>query len=177
MKRSSVRAFGIACFLIGALLTVSDMFHIPLGFNSDSNKNIKQYEEKITNLELQLNEAEEKIKSLEHNNTQTEEKQAAPSENISERSNEESQINPSTAVEEQQTEDIVTGTLYIYTGLTPAEVAQKIKDLGVINNSVEMELFLAQPEYARSLQTGQYKLNSSMTIEEIANMITGKTTE
>ncbi|MFP3918941.1 hypothetical protein U5N28_14155 [Lysinibacillus telephonicus] len=176
MKRSSVRAFGIACFLIGALLTVSNLFHIPLGLSNDSDKSIKQYEEKITNLELQLKEAEEKIKSLELN-TQTKEIQAASSENKSESSNEENQTNQSTAIEEQPAEDIVTGTLYIYSGLTPAEVAKKIKDLGVINNSVEMELFLAQPEYARSLQTGQYNLNSSMTIEEIANMITGKKTE
>ena len=40
--------------------------------------------------------------------------------------------------------------------------------------AVEMELFLAQPEYARSIQIGQYQVNSSMSIEEIANLITRK---
>ena len=37
-----------------------------------------------------------------------------------------------------------------------------------------MELFLAKPEYAKYIQIGQFDLNSSMTIEEIANIITGK---
>jgi len=46
--------------------------------------------------------------------------------------------------------------------------------MGIIKNAVEMELFLAQPEYARSIQIGQYQVNSSMSIEEIANLITRK---
>ncbi|MED3762914.1 hypothetical protein [Ureibacillus terrenus] len=46
--------------------------------------------------------------------------------------------------------------------------------MGIIQNAVEMELFLAQPEYARSIQIGQYEVNSSMSVDEIANLITGK---
>jgi len=53
-------------------------------------------------------------------------------------------------------------------------VAQKLEDGGIITNSVEMELLLANPKYARSLQIGSYEVNSSMTLEEIANLITGK---
>ncbi len=37
-----------------------------------------------------------------------------------------------------------------------------------------MELYLAKPEYAKYIQIGQFELNSSMTIEEIAKIITGK---
>ncbi len=176
MKKSSIRGFGIACFLIGALLTASNIFNLPLGVvKEDNEKNIKQYEEKIMNLEQQLNEANKQIELLEQN------KQTETSKTISKENNADSkleeQTNKAAAVEEQPIDETVTGTLYIYDGLTPAEVAKKIKELGIIDNSVEMELFLAQPEYARSLQKGQFQLNSAMSIEEIANKITGKKTD
>ena len=65
-------------------------------------------------------------------------------------------------------------SLQIYSGITPYSVAQKLEDGGIITNSVEMELLLANPKYARSLQIGSYEVNSAMTLEEIANLITGK---
>jgi hypothetical protein len=169
MKKSSIRAFGIACFLIGALLTVSNQLHLPLGIKTDSEKSEKQYKDELLNLEQQLKEAKDQIKLLEQNKQTEEPKVETSSESKSEDTTEQA-----ATVEEQPKDEVVTGTLYIYSGLTPSEVAQKIKDLGIIDNSIEMELFLAQREYARSLQKGQYELNSSMSIEEIANTITGK---
>ena len=67
-----------------------------------------------------------------------------------------------------------TMSLQIYSGITPYIVAQKLEDGGIIDNSVEMELLLANPKYARSLQIGSYEVNSSMSLEEIAKLITGK---
>lgn len=167
MKKSSLRAFGIACFLIGALITVSDKVKIPL-ITSDKAENVNQYKEKISQLEKQLEEANNQISSLEQNKIQPE--------NTNEEITTEVQ-SQAEATDQDANSSVVTDTLYVYSGLTPADVAQKLKDLGIINNSVEMELFLAQPEYATSIQKGQFKLNSSMTIEEIANIITGKTNE
>lgn len=172
MKRSSIRAFGIACFLIGALLTASNQLHLPLVKNANSETDVKQYKDEISSLEEQLKEAKEEILMFKQNKQPD-----ATTKETSSNNDTEQQPSQETVTEEQPKEEFVTGTLYIYPGLTPADVAQKIKDLGVINNSIEMELFLAQREYARSIQTGQYELNSSMTIEEIANTITGKKTE
>ncbi|UZM98338.1 hypothetical protein OL548_27075 [Lysinibacillus sp. MHQ-1] len=53
---------------------------------------------------------------------------------------------------------------------------KKLEDGGIISNSVEMELLLANAKYARSLQIGSYEVNSSMSLEEIAKLITGKKT-
>lgn len=157
MKRSSLRAFGFAFFLIGALLTINSKVNIP--YISSESENVDQYKENITKLEHQLDEANKQISLLKQN----------------EQSNTQSQTDIHSTKE--MNDDVVTGTLYIYRGLTPADVAQKLKDLGVINNSVEMELFLAQPEYAKSLQKGQFELNSLMSVEEIAAIITGKQQE
>ncbi|SOC21149.1 hypothetical protein SAMN05880501_112134 [Ureibacillus xyleni] len=169
MKRSSVRAFGIACFLIGAILTITNQYNIP--FISSKEDNIQQYKKQIAELEVQLEQANEKLRQAKQTkqNSETVQTKETTADTKNE-AKEPQQESPTT----EKSDEIITETLYIYSGLTSAEVAQKLKDLGIINNSVEMELFLAQPEYAKSIQKGQFKLNSTMTVEEIANIITGK---
>jgi len=159
MKRSTFRGFGIACILSGGLMIGWDYF-FPAESTSDD---IAKYEEKITQLESQLKEKEQQLKEMEH---QTPSNDAKEDNKTTQSSAEESSSN--------EQGDVTEGVLYIYSGLTPYEISKKLKDMGIIQNAVEMELFLAQPEYARSIQKGQYKVNSSMTIEEIANLITGK---
>jgi len=168
MKKSSLRAFGISCFLIGLVITFSETLNIPLLTSSETNAK-EQYTTKISQLEKQLKEANEQISKLEKNEQPSEElvTEETPS-------NEETKATEEKVPEPSSTNQEVTDTLYIYSGLTPAQVAQKLKDMEIIKNSVEMELFLAQPEYATTIQKGQFELSSSMTTEEIANIITGK---
>ncbi|QCR32857.1 endolytic transglycosylase MltG [Lysinibacillus sp. SGAir0095] len=171
MKKSALRAFGLACFIIGLLLTFSEKISIPFISSTDT-KTEEQYNTKIYQLEQQLKAANEQIASLE----QKDQPEQSSNEVVSEDkpSNADTNKSEETVTEPVTTYQEVLDTLYIYAGLTPAEVAQKLKDMKIINNSVEMELFLAQPEYATSIQKGQFELNSSMSIEEIANIITGK---
>ena len=70
--------------------------------------------------------------------------------------------------------DAKTMTLQVYSGITPYVVAQKLEEGDIIQNSVEMELLLANPKYSRSLQIGLYEVNSSMSNEDIAKLITAK---
>ena len=173
MKKSSLRAFGIACFVIGLLITFTDKVNIPF-ISSTETKAEAQYKNTITHLEQQLQDANDQISTLQ----QTEQSEQRAEEIVSEdkpseKENAEAEETEA-SVETEVKEEIVTDTLYIYAGLTSAEVAQKLKDMKIIKNSVEMELFLAQPEYATTIQKGQFELNSSMSIEEIANIITGK---
>lgn len=162
MKKSSLRAFGIACFLIGALLTTIDQFNgnIPFMSTSNDDKTIEQYKKTITKLEKELNATKKQVTALEEN-----------------QSTKTTKVNDSklkTSKGENNSQDVVSGTLYIYSGITPYEVGKKLEDLGIVKNGVEMELYLAKPEYAQSIQIGQFELNSSMSIEEIAKIITGK---
>ncbi len=172
MNKSSVRAFGIACFVIGAGYGVYDKLNINPP-NTNDEQAIAEYEEKITQLEQQLDEAKNQINQFEQEQQQ---EQAQPEEVIETDSTE----NDSSEEDELEANnldipnDIIHATLHIYSGLTPYDIGKKLEDLGVVENGLELELFLAKPEYAKSIQIGQYELNSSMTFEEIANLITGK---
>lgn len=158
MKRSSLRGFGMACILIGSLYAGLEYF----GLTDATSENVQKYEEKIAKLEAQLKDAKEQIKELEKQQTANETQESVAKNPSAEESSSNGQ------------EEVTEGILYIYSGLTPYEIAKKLKDMGIIKNSTEMELFLAQPEYARSIQKGQYRVNSAMSVEEIANLITGK---
>lgn len=160
MKRSTLRGFGIACILIGILYTGLDRLH-PAESTSGE---MEQYEEKIAQLESQLKEAKQQLKQYEKQTSSNETNESGGKD----------QTPSQESAPENEQKDVKEGTLYIYAGQTPYEIAKKLKDMGIIKNAVEMELFLAQPEYARSIQIGQYQVNSSMSIEEIANLITRK---
>lgn len=169
MKKSSLRAFGIACFIIGILITFSEKSALPF-VSPKITEDEEKYKARIVQLEQQLNEANKQLSLLKQDP-----QEGQPTEDvISEEKPREEENSLDTASKTGTTDEYVVGTLYIYGGLTPAEVAQKLKDMGIISNSVEMELFLAQREYATSIQKGQFQLNSSMSVEEIAKIITGK---
>ncbi|HWL22909.1 MAG TPA: hypothetical protein VNR38_04040 [Ureibacillus sp.] len=166
MIKSSIRAFGIACFLIGASLLLIDKF----GHANTVSINEKEYEQKIAALEQQLKVANEELSKLQTNPS---------NETIEESTNSRDDVTISTEEKTQPTEedsskDVVKATLHIYSGLTAYDIGKKLEDFGIVQNGLEMELFLAKPEYAKYIQIGQFDLNSSMTIEEIANIITGK---
>ncbi|KOY81473.1 hypothetical protein I6G82_05055 [Lysinibacillus macroides] len=156
MNQSAIRAFGIAIFLIGALLALADRFDLNIGLPTVASSTKQDAKE----LQTKLHQANEEIASLKE---QLKKEQPAET--------------PATETAEQAdkpTREATTMTLQIYSGITPYIVAQKLEDGGIITNSVEMELLLANAKYARSLQIGSYEINSSMSLEEIANLITGK---
>lgn len=161
MNKSAVRAFGIALFLVGALLALAERFDVNIGIPTVSSSSADQ---EVETLQKKLDAANKEIASL---------KKQASQQPSTEHTSEE-------ATPEEVTEDniastnITTMTLQIYSGITPYIVAQKLEDGGIIPNSVEMELLLANAKYARSLQIGSYEVNSSMSLEEIAKLITGK---
>ena len=154
MNKSAIRAFGIAIFLVGALLALANRFDVNIGLPTKEFSNQQQVKE----LQNKLSKANQEIASL-----KDQLKQVHTTEKTS-----------TTDASEEADTDVTTMSLQIYSGITPYSVAQKLEDGGIITNSVEMELLLANPKYARSLQIGSYEVNSSMTLEEIANLITGK---
>ncbi|WP_341299689.1 hypothetical protein MHB44_14195 [Lysinibacillus sp. FSL H8-0500] len=156
MNQSAIRAFGIAIFLVGALLALADRFDLNIGLptvTSSTKQDVKE-------LQTKLHQADEEIASLKEQL-----KKAQPVE---------TSATDTTGQADKPTPEATTMTLQIYSGITPYIVAQKLEDGGIITNSVEMELLLANAKYARSLQIGSYEINSSMSLEEIANLITGK---
>ncbi|MGE7841026.1 hypothetical protein ACQKNX_09565 [Lysinibacillus sp. NPDC093712] len=166
MNKSSIRAFGVALFLVGALLSVADRFDLNIGLPTVASTNDKAVEE----LQKKFEQATKEIASLKAQTTKETVTQNTKEENATDATAEREHAESSTP----DSDDEVTMTLQIYSGITPYIVAQKLEDGGIITNSVEMELLLANAKYARSLQIGSYEVNSSMTLEEIAKLITGK---
>lgn len=174
MKRSSLRAFGIAFFLIGAIIVIGEKMELPF-FANENGADL----EEITKLEKELSSAKKQITTLEETIAKQKSSEEVNSEQktATETETKTGTESTSTTTDEKkkdEKDEVVTETLYIYDGLSLSDIAQKLKDLEIINNSVEMELFLAQKDYAKFIQIGQFKLNSDMSVEEIANIITGK---
>ena len=164
MNVSSIRAFGIALFLVGALLSISQRFNFNIGLATNTASSDKE----VVTLQKQLEEAMKEITTL---------KEQLPKNKPTEPISADQQNNNSTSNAKEPTKEsgnIQTMTLQIYSGITPYVVAQKLEEGKIISNSVEMELLLANPKYSRSLQIGSYEVNSSMSSEEIAEIITGK---
>ncbi|MGY4796464.1 hypothetical protein ACVNNN_15815 [Lysinibacillus fusiformis] len=157
MNKSAIRAFGMAIFLIGALLALASRFDV----NIVPTKEFSNHQQ-VEELQNKLNKANQENASLKEQLKQVNTTEKTSTTDSSEQ-----------AVEQTDTE-VTSMSLQIYSGITPYSVAQKLEDGGIITNSVEMELLLANPKYARSLQIGSYEVHSSMTLEEIANLITGK---
>ena len=165
MNKSAIRAFGIAIFLVGALLSLADRLDLNIGLPTVASSNDKDVEE----LQKKLEQATKEIATLKANSTKETGNENKQQENTTDTSTEDKRIDSTPNADNE-----VTMTLQIYSGITPYIVAQKLEDGGIITNSVEMELLLANAKYARSLQIGSYEVNSSMSLEEIAKLITGK---
>ena len=56
--------------------------------------------------------------------------------------------------------------------MLPNEVAEVLKENGIIKDALEFSTFLDKKKYSPFIQLGEFELNSDMTHEEIAKVIT-----
>ena len=177
--KKRLQGFGIGLFLAGAVLTLLTQF---------TDFQASQDNEEIKKLQNQLQAANQEIATLNeavaqaslHTEADTSDTEAQPTEEQAEDSKNDEQKE---AVEKpakkessnaEQDENIVSGTILIYEGVSLYDIGKQAEDQGIVENGRELELFLYKPEYARSLQKGQFELNSSMSFEEMALILTGK---
>lgn len=162
--KKSMRAFGIGIFLTGAVIAGYDQF-FPDQQTADMRaleKQIKQYEQQIEALNEQLAHQE----SSETTETNEKEEPAVHTESVKD-----------SKKSTESSKDVLEATIYVYENVSIYTIGQQTEDLGIVENGRELELFLAKPEYARSIQKGAFDLRSDMTIEEIAKILTGKKLE
>ncbi|WP_274307366.1 hypothetical protein [Solibacillus daqui] len=168
--KKSMRAFGIGVFLAGAAIAGYDHF-FPDQQTADTRaleKQIKKYEQQIDLLNNQLakQEATDVVATTENEENKT---TSASQESTSFVET----VKDSSESPESGT-DIIEATIYIYENVSIYTIGKQAEDLGIVKNGRELELFLAKPEYSRSIQKGAFDLHSDMTIEEIAKTLTGK---
>lgn len=161
--KSSLRAFGIGLFVAGASMALFDQ--LPSESDQKDNaayeKQLKEYEKQIAELTRQVD-----VQNSDSTNPTRAEEQTngASEENTS-------------AKEGKTKSDVVEATIYIYENVSIYTIGQQAEDLGIVANGRELELYLSKPEFARSIQKGAFDLHSDMTIEEIAQVLTGQPTE
>ena len=168
--KKTLRGIGIGLFLAGATFTVIQQFDEPI-----SQEKASTYKKEIKDLEQQLAEAKEQL-----TNSETSAPITATVEAKQENTNntKEQQVTEQIDNTEQSSEkNGVYGTILIYEGVTAYDIGKQVEDAGIIENGRELELYLSKPEYARSLQIGQFELHSAMTLEQMAKILTGKKVE
>lgn len=168
--KKTLRGIGIGLFLAGATFTVIQQFDEPI-----SQEKASTYKKEIKDLEQQLAEAKEQL-----TNSETSAPITATVEAKQENTNntKEQQVTEQIDDTEQSSEkNGVYGTILIYEGVTAYDIGKQAEDAGIIENGRELELYLSKPEYARSLQIGQFELHSDMTLEQMAKLLTGKKVE
>ena len=70
--------------------------------------------------------------------------------------------------------DVVAATLVIKSGMYSEKVSQELQRMGIISDWVDFNQYLSDNKYDVVIKTGTYTVNSSMTYEELAKLITGK---
>ncbi|WP_042473834.1 hypothetical protein [Bacillus ndiopicus] len=165
--KTFLRAFGIALFLVGALLVIGKQLQLPVLSNEATSFDTKEQETRIIELEQQLANANAKVAELEQT--------IAKNEQVEKEANKPTADNNSSEEVTSETDNsIVSGTVLIYEGVSIYDIGKQVEDLGILENGRELELFLSKREYSRSIQKGQFELNSSMTLEQMARILTGK---
>jgi hypothetical protein len=75
--------------------------------------------------------------------------------------------------EPEQTEDQnEKGLFEVEQGMTVQEIGQKLEEMNIIKNRHELTAFLSEKGWEGSIQLGAFELSNTMSIEEIARIIT-----
>jgi hypothetical protein len=172
---------GIGLFLAGLLFTLNSQYDFIASGLSTETSNEKALEKK----ELEIEKLRKQLKELnEENNISKMDKNESQGENASNSNNDSSEtnknrkdegsVNKSNSAKEN---DVVTETVIIYENMSLYEIGQQVEDLNLLENGRQLELYLSKPDYARSVQKGSFELSSSMTLEEMASILTAKKTQ
>ena len=160
MNKQSIRGFGIAIFLVGALIYSMNMLAIPLPGMSVTDAAMQK---EIDTLTKQLATANETLAQQEQTAS------SAPAADVTEPT---AAPTEETAPETAENVEHTSFTLTIYRGITSYDISRKLEDEGIIDNALQFELFLVNDGYNKRLQVGEYTITSTMTDEEIATLIT-----
>ena len=157
--KKSLRAFGIGVFIIGAVWTLHDEYFPDSMQVSKLQNDLEKSQTQIADLQQQLQEKNNpKIEAAVEAETTIEEQPESVT----------------LEAPENKTDDVVTGAIFVYEGVSLYDIGKQAEDLRLVENGRELELFLYKPEYSRSIQKGQFELSSDMTLEEMALTLTGK---
>ncbi|KIL48529.1 hypothetical protein KP77_23160 [Jeotgalibacillus alimentarius] len=152
LDRRSIRATGLG-MMASALVLYSAVYFFnsaPDSEAADTNENeVILSSEEYNTLQQELVEWEERVHSLEREAAELSEPE-----------------------EEGEGEQITRMILTIESGMTSPEISEQLFSYGLIDNEDSFNEYLADQSLTDNIQIGQYDLNSTMTVEQIAKLIT-----
>jgi len=158
MLRDFLRTVGAACIIAGASLYFIDGNTEKLEATPDTSKLTSE----LQVLQSKLEKTEVELAKL----------QTATS--AAEKPTEDSDTKTEESVNKTSSEQVVKMVLLIETGMNSTDIADALKRSEIIDDAAAFESYLKNSKLSGKIQIGKYDLDSSMTTETIATIITGK---
>lgn len=154
MLRDILRIIGSACIIAGAVLFFTSNY----GDATNDETENGQLKKEVQALQTKLTRTEEELAKLQTASSVAHEPAETQEDNIDDADN--------------PTETIVKTILTIEPGMNSTTIAESLKSNGIIDSSGAFELYLAVNNLSGKIQIGQYELDSAMTLEDVAAIIT-----
>ena len=152
----TIRNIGIGLFIAGAAFQIEELVEKESISSTVTTTDdaYKQAQQELTEVKKQLAELQLDLNAAQQVQT------VAPKESAK------------TETTEEPVPTVTSTTLSIEVGMTSSEISAKLEDAGIILNKVDMDNYLSDQELAGRVQVGNYELDSSMSIKQIAEIIT-----
>lgn len=159
MVKDLFRVVGAACILTGIF------FYFSFQMEADSQLAEKNnaLSEELTALQLKLQKTEEELAHLQTLRAKAE----LPGNNEDETTTVDDQSK--TNEDENQVKQ---KTLLIEAGTTSSDVSNELENTGIIENADALNMYLKDNFLEKSIQIGEYEIDTTMSVENIAKLIT-----
>ncbi|MFJ7971415.1 endolytic transglycosylase MltG [Psychrobacillus sp. NPDC096389] len=155
MNKYAVRFLGIGLFLAGAVIQVQLM----LSEDEQAKGDIitpQAYEQ----AQLELQSVKKQLAQLQLDLENAQKEQAAP------------RVEDKTEPTEDSSNGSTNVVLHIQSGMTSSDISASLEQTGIIQNKQDFEDYLTAQDLSGKIQIGQYELNSTMSMKQIAETIT-----
>lgn len=155
------RTVGIGCILAAGILYFT---------NIDEDTSLAN-DQQLKDMKMELDRVKKELAIAQTLSTSKDEEKTTP-----DPSREEDEALEDETVEEAVTETvndpIIKTVLTIEPGSTSTTVANKLERSGILTNGTELEQYLTDNQLSGRIQIGEHEIDSTMTIETIAGIIT-----
>ncbi|MFJ8066734.1 hypothetical protein ACIQYS_19265 [Psychrobacillus sp. NPDC096426] len=154
MNKAAIRFLGIGLFLAGATTQIQMMLdddqlvkgEITQQTYEQAQQDLKNVKKQLADLQLDLENAQKR--------------QVAPETD--------QKVEPTGNSSNTTTSTV----LHIQSGMTSRDISVFLEQTGIIQNKQDFEDYLSAQDLSGKIQIGQYELNSTMSIKQIAEIIT-----
>jgi hypothetical protein len=152
MNKATIRFLGIGLFLAGAAFQIQ----LTLGDNTPKKDEITQ--QAYDQAQKELISVKDQLAQLQLDIENAQKGQTA--------------INKVEEPSESTSSVATTTVLHIQTGMTSRDISVFLEQASIIQNKQDFEDYLSAQDLSGKIQIGQYELNSTMSLKQIAEIIT-----